>query len=214
MMKDLKYAATLAMLLLLCASLTRAQSIQERCMSSKLQSAQPDVIISIEQVEVKKNQAGKLERIIWFRFRNNTGCKVVLLTLNQHVRFARLLKGEQGKPLKNENDGWQFDYTSDVIDNSQTSLDVYIYASNPAKGYHIVGRGDYHERFTQNLRSGESVLFQIHENSLKRGRNLSIEYTYEGEQWKESHHAIFGYSQPLKEAIKNLENLKTQHATN
>ncbi len=209
-MKYLKRTTALIVLSALCTCLAKGQTIQNQCERSKLQPDQPNVIISVEKVEVKETEDLKFSRLIWFRLRNNTACRIVLATPNQHVFFARMLKDEKGAPLKNANGGLRFEQSNDVLNNSETILDVYVYSSNPAKGFHIGAEraGDSHDRFTQNLRSGESVLFQLPKDDLKKGSTLIIEHGYEGEQQPVSHKAIFNYDQSLKEAINQYKNQK------
>jgi hypothetical protein len=209
-MTVLKLTVSLIVLSALCTCLANGQSIQSQCENSKLQRDQPDVIFSVEKVEVKVAENSSLARTVWFQLRNNTTCKIVLLTPNHHTYFARILKDEKGISLKNANGGLRFERSNDVLDNSETILDVYVYLSNPAKGFHIGTEraGDADNRFTQTLRSGESVLFQLPEDGLKKGRTLLIEYWYEGEKQPASHKAIFNYDQPLKEAINQHKNSK------
>jgi len=106
----------------------------------------------------------------------------------------------------------RFEYSNDVLNDSVTFLDVYVYSSNPAKGFRVgFAGGDSHERFTQTLRSAESVLFQVPENLLRKGRTLSVDYVYEGEHWTGNRKAVLDYRPALKEATNLFNQSKSKN---
>lgn len=212
-MKLLKLIMALIVLSIACTNLAQGQVAQASCEPSKLQPDQSDVAISLEKIEEKESASTKPFRLVWFRLRNNTSCKVVLSTRNQHNYFARVLKDETGTPLKNASGGLRFEYSNDVLNDSVTfDLDVYVYSSNPHKRFRVgFEGGDSCVRFTQTLRSGESVLFQVPETLLRKGRTLSIEYGYEGEHWTENRKTVFNYRPALKEASNLLNQSKSKN---
>jgi hypothetical protein len=216
-MKFLKLTTAIISLTLLLACITTAQSVKERCDAMRLQPNKPQAVISLDHIELKESPNGKQYRQVWFRLHNNTDCKIVLSTADKPVAVARTLKNEKGIPIKNQNDGLQFEWSGDLANNSLIRLDILVSSSNQPKNSHDIrvdGCADNCERVLQPLRSGDSVLFSTRENNLKKGRLISVEYAYEGEQWSTTLSATFDYKQPLKEAISNLKNLKTQNANN
>lgn len=201
-MQLLKLVTSLITLSIACANLAQGQVAQTSCEPSKLQPDQSNVAISLEKIEEKESASTKPFQLVWFRLRNNTSCKVVLSTRNQHNYFARVLKDAAGTPLKNASGGLRFEYSNDVLNDSVTFLDVYVYPSNPHKGFQVgFEGGDSHVRFTQTLRSGEAVLFQVPENLLRKGHTLSVGYVYEGEHLTGNRKAVLDYRQALKQAI-------------